>query len=93
MEDSTTARLKKLVADSNEALELRLIRNLDDLHSEEAIFKPEMTYQVFGDRFVVIILIYNLLRFMFFINYYVNIRIMHPYPIIYPCYLSNVEQE
>jgi len=59
MEDSTTARLKKLVADSNEALELRLIRNLDDLHSEEAVFKPEMTYQVFGDRFVTIILIYR----------------------------------
>ncbi|KAG5320608.1 HAT1 acetyltransferase, partial [Acromyrmex charruanus] len=53
MEDSTTARLKKLVADSNEALELRLIRNLDDLHSEEAIFKPEMTYQVFGDREII----------------------------------------
>lgn len=58
MEDSTTARLKKLVADSNEALELRLIRNLDDLHSEEAVFKPEMTYQVFGDRSVTVMLIY-----------------------------------
>lgn len=53
MEDSTTARLKKLVADSNEALELRLIRNLDDLRSEEAVFKPEMTYQVFGDREII----------------------------------------
>lgn len=53
MEDSTTARLKKLVADSNEALEFRLIRNLDDLHSEEAVFKPEMTYQVFGDREII----------------------------------------
>lgn len=45
-----TARLKKLVTDGNEALELRLIRNLDDLHSEKAAFKPEMTHQVFGDR-------------------------------------------
>lgn len=53
-----TARLKKLVADGNEALELRLIRNLDDLHSEEVVFKPEMTHQVFGDRSVTVMLIY-----------------------------------
>jgi len=54
MEDAITARLKKLVTNSNEALEFRLIRNLDDLNSKEAVFKPEMTYQVFGDRFVII---------------------------------------
>ncbi|KAL6265399.1 hypothetical protein P5V15_002196 [Pogonomyrmex californicus] len=53
MEDSTTTRLKRLVANSNEVLELRLIRDLDDLHSKEAVFKPEMTYQVFGDREII----------------------------------------
>jgi len=57
MEDAITARLKKLVTNSNEALEFRLIRDLDDLNSKEAVFKPEMTYQVFGDRFVIIMLI------------------------------------
>lgn len=74
MEDSTTARLKKLVADSNEALELRLIRNLDDLHSEEAVFKPEMTYQVFGDRCVATYNV-NLLKF-FTLHYLQNIIYM-----------------
>lgn len=53
MEDSVTTRLKRLVANSNEVLEFRLIRNLDDLDSKETVFKPEMTYQVFGDRFVI----------------------------------------
>lgn len=54
MEDSTTARLKRLVADGNEALEFKLIRDLDDLNSDESVFKPEMTHQVFGDRFVAV---------------------------------------
>ncbi|XP_012224331.1 histone acetyltransferase type B catalytic subunit [Linepithema humile] len=53
MEDAITARLKKLVSNSNEALEFRLIRDLDDLNSKEAVFKPEMTYQVFGDREII----------------------------------------
>lgn len=53
MEDSITARLKRLVTNSNEVLEFRLIRDLDDLNSKETVFKPEMTYQVFGDRYVI----------------------------------------
>lgn len=53
MEDSITARLKRLVTSSNEVLEFRLIRSVDDLDSKETVFKPEMTYQVFGDRFVI----------------------------------------
>lgn len=54
MED-TIARLKRLVSNGNEVLEFRLIRDLDDLNSKEAVFKPEMTYQVFGDRFVIML--------------------------------------
>lgn len=53
MEDSITARLKRLVTNSNEVLEFRLIRDLDDLNSKETVFKPEMTYQVFGDREII----------------------------------------
>lgn len=64
MEDSLTARLKKLVTNSNEAIELRLIRDLDDLDSKEAVFKPDMTYQVFGDRFVMLMLIFEIYLFL-----------------------------
>ncbi|XP_029165427.1 histone acetyltransferase type B catalytic subunit [Nylanderia fulva] len=53
MEESVIARLKRLVASSNDVLEFRLIRNLDDLNLKETIFKPEMTYQVFGDREII----------------------------------------
>ncbi|CAL1685470.1 unnamed protein product [Lasius platythorax] len=53
MEDSITARLKRLVTSSNEVLEFRLIRSIDDLDSKETVFKPEMTYQVFGDREII----------------------------------------
>ncbi|EZA51704.1 hypothetical protein DMN91_003947 [Ooceraea biroi] len=54
MEDSAImTHLKRLVADGNEALEFRLIRDPDDLNSDKAIFKPEMTYQVFGDREII----------------------------------------
>ncbi|XP_032673414.1 histone acetyltransferase type B catalytic subunit [Odontomachus brunneus] len=42
------ARLKKFMIDSNDALEFRLIRCIEDLDSEEIIFKPEMSHQVFG---------------------------------------------
>jgi len=57
MEQSVTTRLKRLITDSNEALEFRLIRSVDDLNSDETIFKPEMSYQIFGDRFVIMMLI------------------------------------
>ncbi|KAM0726479.1 Histone acetyltransferase type B catalytic subunit [Formica fusca] len=53
MEDSIATRLKRLVTNSNEVLEFRLIRDLDDLNSKETVFKPEMTYQVFGDREII----------------------------------------
>jgi histone acetyltransferase 1 len=55
MEQSVTTRLKRLITDSNEALEFRLIRSVDDLNSDKTIFKPEMSYQIFGDRFVIMI--------------------------------------
>lgn len=50
------ARLKKFIIDSNEALEFRLIRGNEDLESEEAAFKPEMSHQVFGSMYVVMTL-------------------------------------
>ncbi|XP_076164935.1 histone acetyltransferase 1 [Ptiloglossa arizonensis] len=49
MEDPAMARLKTLVVSSNEALEFKLIRNVEDLENDEIIFKPEMSHQVFGD--------------------------------------------
>lgn len=49
MEDPITARLKSLVANSNESLEFKLVRELEDLEREETTFKPEMSHQVFGD--------------------------------------------
>lgn len=52
MEDPATARLKSLVMSSNEALEFKLIRSFEDLENNETTFKPEMSHQVFGDRFV-----------------------------------------
>ncbi|KAH0948638.1 hypothetical protein HN011_001203 [Eciton burchellii] len=53
MEQSVTTRLKRLITDSNEALEFRLIRSVDDLNSDKTIFKPEMSYQIFGDREII----------------------------------------
>lgn len=53
MEDPATARLKNLVVSSNEALEFKLVRSVDDLENDETTFKPEMSHQVFGDRFVI----------------------------------------
>ncbi|KAK1133061.1 hypothetical protein K0M31_014424 [Melipona bicolor] len=49
MEDPATARLKNLVVSSNEALEFKLVRSVDDLENDETTFKPEMSHQVFGD--------------------------------------------
>lgn len=52
MEDLTSARLKLFMTNSNDALEFRLIRDVADLESKDAIFKPDMSHQVFGSRFV-----------------------------------------
>ncbi|XP_078035492.1 histone acetyltransferase 1 isoform X1 [Augochlora pura] len=49
MEDPATARLKALVASSNDALEFKLVRVMEDLENDETTFKPEMSHQVFGD--------------------------------------------
>jgi len=57
MEQSVTTRLKRLITDSNEALEFRLIRSVDDLNSDKTIFKPEMSYQIFGERFVMMLIV------------------------------------
>lgn len=52
MDDAMTNRLKTLVISSNEALELKLVREVADLEDESTTFKAEMSHQVFGDRFV-----------------------------------------
>ncbi|XP_076659519.1 histone acetyltransferase 1 [Halictus rubicundus] len=49
MEDPATARLKALVVSSNDALEFKLVRVMEDLENDETTFKPEMSHQVFGD--------------------------------------------
>lgn len=49
MEDPTTARLKSLVISSNDALEFKLVRSVEDLENDDTTFKPEMSHQVFGD--------------------------------------------
>ncbi|XP_076233628.1 histone acetyltransferase 1 isoform X2 [Calliopsis andreniformis] len=49
MEDPVTARLKTLVVSSNDALEFKLVRTVEDLEDDETTFKPEMSHQVFGD--------------------------------------------
>ncbi|XP_029043896.2 histone acetyltransferase type B catalytic subunit [Osmia bicornis bicornis] len=49
MEDPVTARLKNLVTSSNDALEFKLVRSVEDLENDEATFRPEMSHQVFGD--------------------------------------------
>lgn len=51
--DLASTRLKQFVTDSNEALEFRLIRDVEDLESKDAEFHPEMSHQVFGARFVI----------------------------------------
>lgn len=58
------ARLKKFMIDSNDALEFRLIRSIEDLDSEETVFKPEMSHQVFGSMYVFVTFI---LKMHFFV--------------------------
>lgn len=49
MEDSNGGHLSHLVINSNECLEFKLIRDVDDLEDDKTSFKPEMSHQVFGD--------------------------------------------
>ncbi|XP_076666811.1 histone acetyltransferase 1 [Andrena cerasifolii] len=49
MEDPATARLKTLVVCSNDALEFKMVRSVDDLENDEITFRPELSHQVFGD--------------------------------------------
>lgn len=51
MDDPMEARLKPYVIDSNEALDIKLIRKEDDLEDDDTSFSPEMSHQVFGDRY------------------------------------------
>lgn len=53
MEDALTARLKTYVTSSNDALEFKLIRSVEDITNDETTFKPEMSHQVFGDGLVI----------------------------------------
>lgn len=68
MEDPATIHLKNLVANSNDALEFKLVRCAGDLDNDETTFKPEMSHQVFGDRFVISLLILSNL-------YYIRLKI------------------
>lgn len=52
MDDALNAHLKAFVIDSNESLELRLVREIQDVDDEKTLFKPEMSHQVFGERLV-----------------------------------------
>ncbi|XP_015592461.1 histone acetyltransferase type B catalytic subunit [Cephus cinctus] len=49
MDDAATARLKSFIISSNDALEFKLVRSVEDLEDDEATFRPEMSHQVFGD--------------------------------------------
>ncbi|XP_033217537.1 histone acetyltransferase type B catalytic subunit [Belonocnema kinseyi] len=49
MDDALNAHLQAFVIDSNESLELRLVREIQDVDDEKTIFKPEMSHQVFGE--------------------------------------------
>ncbi|XP_063231534.1 histone acetyltransferase type B catalytic subunit [Bacillus rossius redtenbacheri] len=41
--------VNSFVTDSNEALELKLVRDVSDLENETTTFKPEMSHQIFGE--------------------------------------------
>lgn len=49
MDDAESAHLQAFVIDSNEALDLKLVRKIEDIEDEKTSFKPEMSHQVFGD--------------------------------------------
>ncbi|XP_032821290.2 histone acetyltransferase type B catalytic subunit isoform X2 [Petromyzon marinus] len=44
------AKLAAYKSDTNEAISLKLVRNLEDLEDDETTFKPEYSHQVFDDN-------------------------------------------
>nr|CAG4648667.1 EOG090X06NC [Polyphemus pediculus] len=42
--------LQSLIIDSNEALDFKLARKVEDVHNENTTFKPEMSHQIFGEN-------------------------------------------
>lgn len=42
--------LQSFIIDSNEALDLKLVRDVADVGNDEATFKPEMSHQIFGEN-------------------------------------------
>ncbi|CAG2059900.1 unnamed protein product, partial [Timema podura] len=44
--------LESYIVSSNDALELKLVRRATDVDDDSTTFRPEMTHQVFGERFV-----------------------------------------
>nr|SVE73633.1 EOG090X08AZ [Daphnia atkinsoni] len=43
--------LQTFIIDSNEALDLKLVRKPSDVENEETTFKPEMSHQIFGEKY------------------------------------------
>lgn len=50
MEDPIETRLKPYLISSNDALEFKFVRKVQDLEDDVTTFKPEMSHQVFGER-------------------------------------------
>jgi len=48
--DITNDELSKFLCPSNEALELKLVKNASDIEDEEVGFNPDMSHQVFGEQ-------------------------------------------
>nr|SVE89275.1 EOG090X06NC [Daphnia sinensis] len=42
--------LQTFITDSNEALDLKLVREPSDVQNDETTFKPEMSHQIFGEN-------------------------------------------
>jgi len=43
--------LQSFIIDSNEALDFKLVRTSKDIEDEAATFKPEMSHQIFGEKY------------------------------------------
>lgn len=50
MDEALEARLQKFIVNSNDALEFKLVRRVQDLEDDSTTFKPEMSHQIFGDK-------------------------------------------
>nr|CAG4641713.1 EOG090X06NC [Eurycercus lamellatus] len=42
--------LQPFIVDSNEALDLKLVREVGDVENDDTTFKPEMSHQIFGEN-------------------------------------------